>query len=107
MLILFSLTFAIQSCEQKEKESPKEIEKETIVEIERPEYFLLRPEVEKAYGYTHAVKIGKLLLYDVLSLTQGKAEMKACLALEVREIVKGMILTCQVLLVTEKITIEN
>ena len=22
------------------------------------EYFLLRPEVEKAYGYTHAVKIG-------------------------------------------------
>ncbi len=25
---------------------------------ETPEYFLLRPEVEKAYGYTHAVKIG-------------------------------------------------
>ncbi len=25
---------------------------------EVPEYFLLRPEVEKAYGYTHAVKIG-------------------------------------------------
>lgn len=25
---------------------------------EAPEYFLLRPEVEKAYGYTHAVKIG-------------------------------------------------
>lgn len=23
-----------------------------------PEYFYLRPEVEKAYGYTHAVKIG-------------------------------------------------
>jgi hypothetical protein len=23
-----------------------------------PEYFHLRPEVEKAYGYTHAVKIG-------------------------------------------------
>ena len=23
-----------------------------------PEYFLLRPEVEKAFGYTHAVKIG-------------------------------------------------
>jgi enamine deaminase RidA (YjgF/YER057c/UK114 family) len=23
-----------------------------------PEYFSLRPEVEKAYGYTHAVKIG-------------------------------------------------
>ena len=24
-----------------------------------PEYFQLRPEVEKAYGYTHAVKIGR------------------------------------------------
>ena len=23
-----------------------------------PEYFLLRPEVEKAYGYTHAVRVG-------------------------------------------------
>jgi len=25
---------------------------------EAPQYFMLRPEVEKAYGYTHAVKIG-------------------------------------------------
>ncbi|GAA0877463.1 RidA family protein [Algoriphagus jejuensis] len=25
---------------------------------EKPEYFLLRPEVENAYGYSHAVKIG-------------------------------------------------
>ncbi len=25
---------------------------------ETPEYFLLRPEVEKSYGYSHAVKIG-------------------------------------------------
>ena len=24
----------------------------------KPDYFLLRPEVEKAYGYSHAVKIG-------------------------------------------------
>ena len=24
----------------------------------KPEYFLLRPEIEKAYGYSHAVKIG-------------------------------------------------
>jgi len=28
------------------------------VPSEKPEYFLLRPEVEKAYGYSHAVKIG-------------------------------------------------
>ncbi len=26
---------------------------------ETPEYFNLRPEVEKAYGYTHAVRIGR------------------------------------------------
>ena len=31
---------------------------EEQVEAEVPEYFLLRPEVERAYGYSHAVKIG-------------------------------------------------
>jgi 2-iminobutanoate/2-iminopropanoate deaminase len=28
---------------------------------DRPEYFQLRPEVEQAYGYTHAVKIGSAI----------------------------------------------
>ena len=56
--MLFALTFTIQSCDQKEKVSTKEVEKEVIVKSEKPEYFLLRPEVEKAYGYSHAVKIG-------------------------------------------------
>ncbi len=28
------------------------------VTAEKPEYFLLRPEAEKSYGYSHAVKIG-------------------------------------------------
>ena len=55
---LFALAFGFQSCEQKQKEETKEVEKEVIVESEKPEYFLLRPEVEKAYGYSHAVKIG-------------------------------------------------
>lgn len=31
---------------------------ETTSSSEKPDYFLLRPEVEKAYGYSHAVKIG-------------------------------------------------
>jgi len=53
-IIIFSLVFTIQSCKQPEKK----VEKEIIVKIEKPEYFLLRPEVEKAYGYSHAVKIG-------------------------------------------------
>ncbi|WP_300434874.1 RidA family protein [Christiangramia sp.] len=26
--------------------------------IQKPDYFLLRPETERAYGYSHAVKIG-------------------------------------------------
>lgn len=56
--ILFVLALVFQSCEQKQKEETKVVEKEVIVESEKPEYFLLRPEVEKAYGYSHAVKIG-------------------------------------------------
>lgn len=54
MMLLFSLIFTIQSCNQSEKD----VEEETVVESVEPEYFLLRPEVEKAYGYSHAVKIG-------------------------------------------------
>lgn len=54
LLLLVSFTFSLQSCEQ----TAQNAEKETIKEPERPEYFQLRPEVEKAYGYSHAVKIG-------------------------------------------------
>ena len=45
---LFALTFGIQSCDQKQRKETKEIEKEAKVESE----------VEKAYGYSHAVQIG-------------------------------------------------
>ncbi|MFZ0491329.1 MAG: RidA family protein [Salegentibacter sp.] len=60
----FFLTFTFLSCDQKEKENPQEMEKETVVETkkteeaEKPDYYLLRPELEKTYGYSHAVKIG-------------------------------------------------
>ncbi len=47
------LTTLIISCNQ--QTTPKA---EPLVEKEIPEYFSLRPETEKAYGYTHAVKIG-------------------------------------------------
>lgn len=30
----------------------------TTAHSDKPEYFLLRPDIEKAYGYSHAVKIG-------------------------------------------------
>lgn len=29
--------------------------------IEKPDYFLLRPELEKAYGYTQAVRVGNIV----------------------------------------------
>src|SRR6056297_3284062 len=54
IVALFVFAFGFQSCEQDQKEETKEV----TIESEKPEYFLLRPEVEKAYGYSHAVKIG-------------------------------------------------
>jgi len=48
------LATSISSCNQK----ATEIATEAVVQSETPEYFNLRPEVEKAYGYSHAVKIG-------------------------------------------------
>ncbi len=41
----------------------------------------------------------------VAKVTRGKAEMKVCMALEDKEIEKGMILTCQALPVTQEIDI--
>ncbi len=52
---------SLSSCNEKAK-TETTVEKpettETVVVNETPDYFLLRPEVEKAYGYSHAVKIG-------------------------------------------------
>ena len=45
---------SIQGCESADAHT----EKQPTFHAEKPEYFNLRPEVEKAYGYTHAVKIG-------------------------------------------------
>lgn len=42
----------------------------------------------------------------VAKVTKGKAEMKACMALEDKEIAKGMVLTCQALPVTAEIEIK-
>jgi 2-iminobutanoate/2-iminopropanoate deaminase len=50
LVILFCTT---QSC----KEAHREVSGATL-QTEIPEYFLLRPGVEKLYGYSHAVKIG-------------------------------------------------
>lgn len=61
ILILFSLSLVLQSCEQEKSDSSKEIATKTMMPGQAPEYFSLRPEVEKAFGYSHAVKIGNTI----------------------------------------------
>ncbi|NSL88650.1 RidA family protein [Chitinophaga sp. Mgbs1] len=86
--IIMLLALAISGCKQ---ETPKAgtaaVETATA---EKPEYFLLRPELEKMYGYTQAVKVGNIVkiggvisINDKGSLT-GKddypQQMKNCYA---------------------------
>lgn len=58
--ILLTTTTSFLSCNEKVKEVTQEENIDLVAhsKSETPEYFLLRPEVEKAYGYSHAVKIG-------------------------------------------------
>lgn len=60
IIVLIAISISSQSCKQPEKETSTEAAEvvEAPMTSEKPEYFLLRPEVEKAYGYSHAVKIG-------------------------------------------------
>ncbi len=60
LITLFLLIFTAQGCNQATTQTKPEIKQEapTKAQAETPEYFRLRPEVEKQYGYTHAVKIG-------------------------------------------------
>jgi enamine deaminase RidA (YjgF/YER057c/UK114 family) len=51
VLTLFLAIAFVTGCQQLENSNIQ-------VKLETPEYFSLRPDVEKAYGYTHAVKIG-------------------------------------------------
>ena len=47
------------SCNNKPTSKEEPAAKPAIAE--KPEYFMLRPEAEKSYGYTHAVKIGNVI----------------------------------------------
>lgn len=58
LMVLLVLFLSFQNCDEYDKQAKVDVEEEITVKTEKPEYFLLRPEVEKAYGYTHAVKIG-------------------------------------------------
>lgn len=70
--LILLLIFLISSCAQ----NPREVEKrfEISKQTDTPEYYQLRPELEKMYGYTQAVKVGNLLkVGGVISIDdQGK-----------------------------------
>lgn len=55
IVLIGGISSVLQGCKQEVKE---EVTSEPEITVEKPEYFLLRPEVEKAYGYAHAVRIG-------------------------------------------------
>ena len=54
LLTVFFGVIATPGCNEVSKENKNE----TTAQTKTPEYFLLRPELEKKYGYSHAVKIG-------------------------------------------------
>lgn len=56
IILLFLIGISLNCKEKTAVEAMDQLA--VTVEKEIPEYFLLRPDVEKAYGYSHAVKIG-------------------------------------------------
>lgn len=59
LAIALIAAISLSSCNEKaDTTTKKSSPAEKVVIDESPDYFLLRPEVEKAYGYSHAVKIG-------------------------------------------------
>jgi enamine deaminase RidA (YjgF/YER057c/UK114 family) len=49
---------AVTGCKNGDKASPVTSSQQSVAEHDTAEYFLLRPALEKEYGYSHAVKIG-------------------------------------------------
>lgn len=58
LTIFILLITATQSCNEAIKENKDATNNEASSKTETPDYFNLRPTLEKQYGYTHAVKIG-------------------------------------------------
>ena len=64
--MLMLLISATQSCNEVSTENKEPAKEET------PDYFNLRPALEKEYGYTHAVKIGNdLKISGAVSMTDS------------------------------------
>jgi enamine deaminase RidA (YjgF/YER057c/UK114 family) len=58
ILLTAILLLSLQGCYQSNSDSNESGKEKTSTVAETPEFFSLRREVEKAFGYTHAVKIG-------------------------------------------------
>jgi enamine deaminase RidA (YjgF/YER057c/UK114 family) len=71
--IFFCCSLCVICCNQptpQQQEATEPVAKEASGEM--PEYFNLRPKLEKAYGYTHAVKIGAdLKISGAVSMTDS------------------------------------
>src|SRR5690606_15890865 len=57
--IILLLILTVFACKQENQDTGKTINK--VLKAEEPEYFHLRPELEKMYGYTQAVRIGNIV----------------------------------------------
>ncbi len=58
LIAIALLIVTAQGCNQASTQTKTDDKPVAEAKSEAPEYFSLRPEVEKQYGYTHAVKIG-------------------------------------------------
>jgi enamine deaminase RidA (YjgF/YER057c/UK114 family) len=69
--ILIVILF-IYSCSNADKSKTSSEVEVKVVSSDKPEYFNLRPKLEKDYGYTHAVKIGDdLKISGAVSMTDS------------------------------------
>ena len=60
-VVIIAASFFITSCNQPAPATEKTEKKGTVEEVAKPEFYLYRPDLEKAYGYSHAVKIGNVI----------------------------------------------
>jgi 2-iminobutanoate/2-iminopropanoate deaminase len=56
--LILTVPLLVASCNNAEHPEESTEAKTQLMPVEEPEWFDLRPEAEKAYGYTHAVRIG-------------------------------------------------
>lgn len=70
--IILLIAFITSSCNNPPNSNDQSAKDSTTTSSEAPEYFNLRPALEKEYGYTHAVKIGhELKISGAVSMTDS------------------------------------